>query len=355
MADDPTRRKSSDRMLRITASAPIVVDHGLALASKRVVDGSLGVVRGERLLVVADESTTLFGQALAEAAGELGATGQLICLEDLGPRPHRALHARVRDAVALAQASVLHIGFQSDELPMRTQLVELAALMRLRHAHMIGVTRGSIIAGLSTDPRRIAEISRALRIRIRPSSVIDVRSAAGTRLKVRFEPWCRWYETSGVIRAGTRANLPAGELVTSPASIDGVYVADGAAGDPDGALQVRLASAPVKIEFEAGTVRDIECRDSALAQRLGQLMRGSKNLDRAGLVSFGTNVGMTDLAGDIFTSQKLPGFHISLGMTFQDRTGASWDCPQWLAFTAMNVDVDIDGAGVMRGGRYLLG
>jgi len=353
MADDPTRR-STQQIRRITASQPVMPDHGLVLAAKRVVDGSLGLVRGERLLVVADTGTTAFGQALTDAAGELGATGQMICLEDLGARPHRTLHARVRDAVAQAQASVLHISFQPDELPMRAKFVDLAAMMRLRHAHMIGVTRASIMAGLTTDARRIAEIARALRIRIRPASVAEVRSAAGTRLKVRFEPWCRWYETSGVIRAGTRVNLPAGELVTSPASVDGVYVADGAAGDPDGTLQLRLGSTPVKLEFAASVVSNIETRDSSILQRLQQMLRATKNLDRAGLVNFGTNVGMTELAGDIFTSQKLPGVHVSLGMTFPERTGASWDCQQWIAFTAMNVDVDIDGTAVMRGGRYLL-
>lgn len=347
-------RKTLDRIRAISRPADVPIDHALALAARRVVEGSLAIVPGERVLIVVDSSGLPFGQALDEAAAHAGATGQLLKLEDLAARPHRGVHRQLRDALAQAQASVLHIDFEQHELEMRAQFVELASVLRLRHAHMIGVARSSLTAGMSTDPRRIAEVTRALRIRIHPTSVISVRSAAGTNLKVAFEPWCRWYETSGVIRAGTRANLPAGELVSCPASVDGVYVADGMVGDDSGATNTRLMHAPVRIELEGGVVRKLESRDTSTVSLLQRMVRETAHLDRVGLASFGTNVGLSEPADDIFTAQKAPSFHLSLGMTFPNRTGAPRDCGKWIAFTSSGCDIDIDATAVMREGHYLV-
>lgn len=330
------------------------VDHQLEAAAHGVMDGALAIVPGEHVVVVMDASTSEFGETLAAAVGNFRATVDAFVLEDLGPRPHGALHALIRRSLRRAHASVMHTSFHRGEYPMRAELVDVAVSNRLRHAHMVGVTRRSILAGLAASPVRIAEVSRALRLRILPSSRIRVRSDAGTDLVVRCEPWCRWYETSGVIQAGTKANLPAGELVTSPSSVDGVYVADGWVGDGGGLVHAELAGSPLKLAFAKGALQGIEGEDDAMIRQLRQMIAHTPNLDRVGLVNFGTNVGMTGLVDDIFTNQKLPSLHLSLGLSFPEKTGASWTARDWIAFTARNGDVDIDGSAVMRGGRYLI-
>jgi leucyl aminopeptidase (aminopeptidase T) len=330
-------------------------DHELSMAAQRVVQGALALAAGERLAIVVDEAGVAFGALVSEAAGELGASSALFVLETLGPRPHHVLHASVRDMLPNAQASMLHVRFHAGELPMRAELVDLAATLRLRHAHLVGITRTSLVNGLAVDPRRIAELSRALRIRIRSDSLLSVRSGSGTDLTVRLEPWCRWYETSGVIRAGTKANLPAGELVTSPAEVTGVYVADGFVGDGGGTTAENLSEAPMRLEIDRGIVRRLDGGPAGLGDRLLRVVKDTPNLERVGLVSFGTNVGMIALADDVFTNQKLPSFHLSLGQPFPERTGATWRAMDWIAFTATGSDVDVDGAPLMRAGRYLIG
>ncbi len=330
------------------------VDHRLEAAAFGVMDGALAIVPGEHVVVVTDASTAEFGEALVAAVSGFRATAEAFVLEDLGPRPHGTLHPLIRRALPRAHASVMHTSFHRGEYPMRAELVDVALSNRLRHAHMVGVTRRSIVAGLAASPLRIAEVSRALRLRILPNCRIHVRSYAGTDLMVHCEPWCRWYETSGVIQPGTKANLPAGELVTSPSSVNGVYVADGWVGDGGGLVHAELAAGPLKITFARGAVVGIEGEDEAMVRQVQQLIARTPNLDRAGLISFGTNVGMTGLVDDIFTNQKLPSFHISLGLSFPEKTGASWTARDWIAFTARNSDVDIDGAAVMRAGRYLI-
>ena len=234
------------------------------------------------------------------------------------------------------------------------ELVDLAAYGKLRHAHLVGVSRHSLLAGLAADPVDIARLSRAIRVRILPESTLAVRSPCGTDLRVRLEPWCRWYETSGVIQPGTKANLPAGELVTSPASVDGVYVADGCVADASGGLARDVQSEPVRAWFEGGRLRDVQGPDEELVDQMTAQVARTANLDRVGLVNFGTNLGMTEPAEDIFTSQKLPGLHLSLGLSFPQRTGASWNAMDWIAFTTRRCEIDIDGEAVMRNGRYLV-
>jgi len=329
-------------------------DFDLRTAAVHVIRGALTLRASERVAIVVDRDGELFGQRLLEAATVAGGSGELVVLEDCGPRPHGVLSPRIREVMSRARASVLHIGFRAGEYPMRAEIVDLAASLGLRHAHMVGVTHGSLAAGLAASPSRIAQIAMVLRCYLRPDSVLAVRSATGTHLTVRCAPWCRWYDTSGVILPGTKANLPAGELVTSPGAVDGVYVADGWVGDAKDQMSEALSAEPLVLRIDAGRVTGVEGGRLGLAARAVSAMRAAANLDRVGLVSVGTNIGMTTLAADVFTNQKLPSFHLSLGLTFPERTGATWSSSSWIAFTSVGADVWIDGTKVMGGGQFLV-
>jgi aminopeptidase len=67
----------------------------------------------------------------------------------------------------------------------------------------------------------------------------------------------------------------------------------------------------------------------------------------------GTNVGMRDPVGEILCDQNLPGLHIGLGSTFPELTGAAWNTPRQLMLASAYTDVDLDGAPLIRSGRFL--
>ena len=327
----------------------------MVVAARRLVEQSLAVVRGERVVLIFDRAHQEFARIIGEAATVIDAQPLAFCLEELGPRPHTSLPAPLRDAIASAQASVLLIDFHGGELDFRTEVVREAARHRLRHGHMIGVGRASMVAGFSVDPHRISDKSRALLTRVRPDAKITIKSDAGTQLVVTLGPTHRWIEYGNVVSPGKRVNLPGGELVTSPLSVDGVYVADGTLGDADGQLTRRLADTPLTLRIEAGRVVSVECeRDLALAHTLTTRIRRTHHLDRVGLLNFGVNLGLSEPLGEIFTDQKLPGVHLSLGTTFPEKTGASWDCKSWIALTTRACDADIDKTPVLRRGHYLI-
>jgi aminopeptidase len=330
-------------------------DAGLAAAASRLVERALGVVPGERVLIVHDAAHDEAATVVASTVQHARSEPLILRLEDLGPRPHMRLHTRIAEVLPSAQVSLLLVDFHAGELEMRTDLIALAATHRLRHGHMVDVSRESMIAGFAVDPRRIADKARALVLRLRPDSRISVRSALGTDLTIQLAPNHKWVEYGAIVTAGRRVNLPGGELVTSPLSVDGVYVADGSIGDADGALRRRLQATPVTLTIAASRVQNVECHaDKALARAISDRLLRTLDLDRVGLVSFGLNVGLGEPVGEIFTDQKLPGVHVSLGETFPDKTGASWTAKSWLAFTITASDADIEKTPVLRGGRYVI-
>jgi aminopeptidase len=341
---------------RISASALRVpnIDFDLANAARRIVDGALGVVGGERLAIVVDAARRDLGLTLAEVARASGAAVTLLELEQLGARPLRSVPDDLRHALERAQASILLAGFEEGELQMRFELVSIVESLKLRHAHMIGVTRRAMLAGFSVDPSRILDATRAVRTRVRPDSTLRLHTATGSDLEVKLDPRCRWMEHVGVIRPGRWENLPTGELVTCPADVHGVFIADASMGGHFGQAAGLLTHSPVRLEIVGGVCKTVRCLDLGLQREVFRFLRGEHNGDRVGTVSLGTNVGMDAAIGDVSCDQNMPGLHVGFGATFAEQTGASWNARSQITFTCANADVDLDGAALLRHGRYLI-
>jgi aminopeptidase len=347
---DPPRRTNSSAS-RIAVAA---VDFELVSAAQRVVQGSLGVVPGERLVLVVDEARRDLGDALDATAKNLGAKSEIILLESLGPRPVRVLPAQLAEALAGAQTSALVIGADDAEFTMRRELLDLVRQNGIRHAHMIGITRRTMATGFSVDPVRLLDATRAVRTRLHPDSVLHLRTRAGSDLVVEVSPRSLWSVHDGAIRAGRWENLPAGELTTSPERVDGIYVADASLGGQIGSRAGLLTNKPVRVEIEGGVCKKIDCVDRALAREVEAFLAREHNLNRVGMVTLGTNVGILQPIGEFICDQNLPGLHISFGSVSPELTGATFQTRAHIMMTCAEADVDLDGAPLMRHGRYLV-
>jgi leucyl aminopeptidase (aminopeptidase T) len=325
------------------------VAYELSSAAERVIGGALAAVPGERLVIITDRERAALGEALAEAARWAKVKTESFSLDDYGPEPLAELPAPIVQALAIAQASVYVARASAGEVGLRRRLVELVAKHGLRHAHMLGVTARVMTVGLAVDPHRIADTARALRARLRPSSSVHVKSAAGSDLWLTCNPAHRWVENSGIIRPGRWLNLPAGELLTVPANVEGTFVCDAAMTALPGA-----EPAPVTLRIAQGRVTSVSSRTPAVARAVESFLRSGSFNDRVGLMSFGTNIGLSEPTGSLIADQTLPGLHLALGMTLPELTGASWDASGQLVLTAARADIDVDGAPVLRAGRYLI-
>ena len=342
-------RRSSWNAPRVAA-----VDYDLLGSARRVIEGALAAVPGERLVIVADAERAALREALEEAARWAQVKTQAFSLDDFGERPLPALPQAIAAALAAAQASVFVARGDADEMHLRRALVETAAKHGLRHAHMLGVTAPVMAAGLAVDPNRIAETARALRARLRPESVVHVKSVAGTDLALRCDPAHRWVENSGIIRPGRWLNLPAGELLTVPASADGSYVCDASITRVTGLDPALLSTTPITLHIAGGRVTSVSSNNPAFVRATESFLRSGVHYDRVGLMSFGTNIGLSEPTGSLIADQTLPGLHLALGMTLAELTGASWDSSGQLVLTSAKADIDVDGKPLLRAGRYLL-
>lgn len=345
----PPPRAKTPFNLRLNA-----LDFDLAQAARRVVEGSLGVVAGDRIVIVVDEAREPLGAALSEAAVGVGGQPQVVVLERLGRRPLRNLPASLKGLLGVAQASVLLVGFEDGEWEMRLELVNAVTELSLRHAHMVGLGRKAMLTGFSVDPQRVLDATRAVRTRLRPDSLLHLRSPAGSDLTVRLDPKTRWQERVGLIRPGRWENLPSGELFTCPGEVNGVFVANASLGGAVGAQAGVIERTPVRFEIKNGTCRGIQSSDRGLAANVESALRAERNGDRVGMVVLGTNVGIRDATGEVICDQNLPGLHVSFGATFSQQTGATWDSPSQLLAAAGGGDVDLDGTPLLRNGRYLV-
>jgi len=344
----PQRRSATPLGLRLPE-----LDFDLANAARRVIEGSLGVVAGERVAIVVDSEREPLGNTLAEIVRLVGGEPELVKVETLGSRPIRSVPERLHTLLSRAQASLLLIGFQDGELPMRKEYVGIVTGLGLRHAHMVGIGRRSMLAGFSVDPQRILHATGAVRMRLRPDSVLRLRSPAGSDLEVRLDPKHRWQERLGIIRPGRWENLPSGQLYTCPGDVNGVFVADASMGGPF-ASAGSLDATPVRVDIKSGTCRAVECADRVRARAVEDALRADPNGDRVGIVALGTNVGLRESTGELICDQNMPGLHLGFGATFPEKTGAGWDAPSQLSMSGTRADLDLDGEPLIRQGRYLV-
>lgn len=350
----PAKRPPSFRSGAFGAALIPGVDFALLPAAGRIIEVCLSVVGGERVALITSRALKGVAEALRVTCDTLGATPKMVVLEDDSPRPHKTLCAAAEQALAWAQASVFCADALPNEKAMRVALLNAVTKYGLRHAHMVGVTQRSVLAGFAVDMQRIASTAKAVRVRVRPSSVLHVKSPAGTDLTVRCDPACRWTEHSGRILAGRWENLPAGELCTCPADVTGVYVATASMGSSFGVAREALRHRPLRMTFERGVLRKLESPEEDLTQEIWRRMRAIPNADRVGLAVLGTNVGVHSPTGDLLTDKTIPGLHLWLGRTLPDETGARWQSDAWVAATAEGADVDLDDTPLIRQGHFVV-
>jgi hypothetical protein len=308
-------------------------------------------VRGEHVVLIVDRSRRDVGTALLEVARDIGADPIVHEIESHGERPLRQLPEAIRSALGRAQASLVNIAFEDGEIAMRLEILDAVRALSLRHAHMVGVSRKSLIAGFSVDHARILDTTRAVRTRLRPDSQLRVRSAAGTDLEIRLDPAMRWAEHVGVIRPGKWENLPSGKLTTCPASVRGVFVVDASIGAQFGQSLGLLDRAPVRVEIDGSICRSVRCSDRAIQREVESFLQREHNLTRVGGICLGTNVGILGPTGEIVADQNMPGLHLVFG---SDQAGAPLATRAQLPMTSAGADVDLDGAPLLRAGRYMV-
>lgn len=318
------------------------------------VDVCLSIRPGEGVALIADEPSRAVAASLEQALVDRGADARCLLIESVAARPMTTAPEAVVQALEEASAGILCVQPQEGELPARMGIVSVVERRRIRYAHMVGVTPRIMCEGMRADYRRVDQLSQQLCERMPKARRLAVRTASGTDFTATFDPALAWVKTSGIIHPRYWSNLPAGEVFTTPASVDGVFVCDGTAGDYFNAKYGSLEGTPLVLEIRGARLRSARCVRADLERDFWAYCHVDANSDRVGELAFGTNLGLRDMIGILLQDEKVPGVHLAFGDPYGSQTHASWTSRTHVDVLTRSCDVWIDDEQVISEGRYLL-
>jgi aminopeptidase len=327
----------------------------LMAGAKNAVEVCLSVRPREKVLVIADEASRSVAASLEKALEVRGARFTGLLLEDFGSRPISVAPEPVLDALEQTDVGVLCMTPQPGELDARMAIVRVVERRQIRYAHMVGVTPEIMQQGMRADYRKVDELSDRLRERMVRAEALTVKTEAGTFFKAHFNPELDWVKTSGLISPRYWSNLPAGEVFTTPSTVDGTFVCDATAGDYFNGKYGDLQATPLVMEIAQGRLKGVECPRKDLEEEFWSYCHTDENSDRVGELAFGTNLGLSHMIGILLQDEKFPGVHIAFGDPYGSQTHANWKSRTHVDVLTRNCDVWIDEDQVIEKGHYQLG
>jgi aminopeptidase len=318
------------------------------------IETCLAIQPGEQVALISDRASQEVAASLAQALADADAVADCLLLESITARPMPGAPRLVLDALERADAGILCVQPQEGELAARMGIVALVERRRIRYAHMVGVTPRIMREGMRADYRLVDRLSQELCERMHSARSLAVRTRGGTNFTATFDHALAWVKTSGLINPRYWSNLPAGEVFTTPASVDGVFVCDGTAGDYFNAKYGRLDETPLVLDIREGRLVGAHCDRADLQDDFWQYCHTDDNSNRVGELAFGTNIGLRDMIGILLQDEKVPGVHLAFGDPYGSQTHADWASRTHVDVLTRECDVWIDDEQVITGGRYLM-
>jgi aminopeptidase len=322
--------------------------------ARNAVETCLSIRQGERVALVADQASASVAASLEQALSEAGAQADCVLIESVSARPMVSPPAPVLNALEAADAGILCVQPREGELPVRMAIVGVVERRQIRYAHMIGVTPRIMREGMRADYRQVDRLSQQLCERMNRAGALSVRTPAGTNFTAGFDRALAWVKTSGLINPRYWSNLPAGEVFTTPLTVDGTFVCDGTAGDYFNGKYGRLDRTPLLLEIREGRLVSARCDRADLESDFWRYCHTDENSDRVGELAFGTNLGLREMIGVLLQDEKVPGVHLAFGDPYGSQTNANWTSCTHVDVLTRGCDVWIDDEQVIASGQYLL-
>jgi aminopeptidase len=322
--------------------------------AKNAIETCLAVKPHESVALIADEASRPVAAAIEAALKERKAPCTPLLLEDFGPRPMKAAPTQILDALERADVGIMAMTPQTGELGARMSIVKVVERRQIRYAHMIGVTPQIMQQGMRADYKLVDRLSDKLRERMLRAQTLTVRTDAGTTIDAHFDRGLDWVKTSGLISPRYWSNLPAGEVFTTPATVDGTFVCDATAGDHFNGKYGDLQSTPLTLKIKNARLVQVHCDRKDLEQEFWEYCHTDENSDRVGELAFGTNLGLSEMIGILLQDEKFPGVHLAFGDPYGSQTHADWKSKTHVDVLTRNCDVWIDSDQVISKGKYRL-
>jgi aminopeptidase len=330
------------------------IDEELAPGARNAIRTCLRLQPEERITVITDEATRDIAAALQAEIEEVGSEHAVFVLENYDCRPLINMPQAILDDLAQSQVSIFCAQSQRGELGSRMQMSSVVNRKRIRHGHMVNITREIMLEGMRADFNAIDALSQRLIERARAAKRITCRTPAGTDFEAEFSTKLKWLKTSGIITPDKWGNLPGGEIFTSPLNCNGRFVVDGVVGDYLCAKYGDLHDAPLTIDVRDNRIVELACDHRELLEDFRAYTSTDENSNRVGEFAIGTNTACTRVIGNILQDEKIPGIHIAFGHPYAEHTGADWLSKTHIDCVGRDFDIWFDGEQVMKRGKFLV-
>ena len=327
--------------------------------ARSAVETCLRIQPAEKVTLITDEACKGIAASLASELERNGCAWTAFVLEEVASRPLRNMPKVVLDDMETSQVSIFAVQVQPNELRSRMDMTDVVNRRHMRHAHMVNITADVMVQGMRADFNAVDRLSQKVLDRVRAASYVRATTPAGTDMHVQLHPDYKWFKTSGIISAEKWGNLPGGECFTSPGEINGVFVVDGVVGDFLCARYGILRETPLSIWMEKNRIVRIACENKDLERDFWAYTHTDENSDRVGEFAIGTNIGVSEVIGNILQDEKFPGIHIAFGDPYGTHTGAPWTSTTHIDVVGLEFNIWLGHADgqeeqMMRDGTFLI-
>ncbi|MFF3195132.1 M29 family metallopeptidase [Streptomyces misionensis] len=204
---------------------------------------------------------------------------------------------------------------------------------------IISASREFFEQALNLGPDELSARNAALLTRLTKARSVRVTSPGGTDLRIRLDAErYDWISNRGVWRPGGFTILPAGEIATYPAGIDGRLVADGALNcNVITRIDTRLADHPLTVDIADGRATGFTGGDDDVRELVELCFKQPHGM-RVGELGFGTNNGIDRfIPANSHINERRIGVHIGFGQHNQDRAVVDYE-------EKVHLDLITDGA-----------
>lgn len=266
-------------------------------AAQKALTQVLSVKKGDRLLIVTDDSRLRIANAFQSASKRLEAKARVYVLPK-GKRPLKAIPKDLLKVISDIDVAVTVFEGRAEETPFRIALIKKIMTVANRLGHGPGITEDMMLEGpMNVDYSEMLARAKMLMSAFDNASSVHITAPAGTDIKLNISG--RKFETDVVINEGRWGNLPSGEIWCAPVETegDGVIVCDGSIGD------FGKVEKPIKIFVKGGAIKDIICRDDELLKRLKKALSVDREAQVVGELGIGLNPGAR-LTGNLLEDEK---------------------------------------------------
>jgi aminopeptidase len=329
-------------------------DPELKPGARNAVRTCLRIQPQEKVTVITDYASIETAAAIAEQLRILGATYHKWVLEECAERPLKDMPREILEDLESSHVSIFAVVAQTNELGSRMQMTAVVNRRKIRHAHMVNITKQIMLDGMRADYDRVDDLSLRVLAITKEARQVRASTDAGTSIVATMNPEYKWLKTSGIISQNTWGNLPGGEVWTTPGEVNGTFVVDGVVGDYLCAKYGDLKATPLTLRVERNRLREAHCVNRELEDEFWRYTHTDENSDVVGEFAIGTNIGVRDVIGNILQDEKIPGVHIAFGNPYGDHTGAKWFSSTHIDVVGRRFNIWADDRQIMRNGEFVL-